>query len=259
MNDLRAFYSNVALVELTEIPVSEMDKLLGKDDADPLLHGIPLYFDKNKRVYPMPEKGELRFDEEKNGRRSIETYSAESIRHSTQQRRADSAAVEQGLRRRAGDPGLAGEGVDTAGVGGGVHQDPQFSEQQLIGTMYKTADGNLIEMVPIARMCHEINRGYCLSMGDTSQPRWKDAPIWQKQSAIYGVAKLIENPKATPEEMHEAWMKQKIADGWIYGTFKDAENKTHPCLLPYNRLPRFQRAKDYIFKAVVNTICGDAE
>lgn len=28
----------------------------------------------------------------------------------------------------------------------------------------------------IAELCHEINRIYCLSIGDASQPTWADAP-----------------------------------------------------------------------------------
>ena len=39
----------------------------------------------------------------------------------------------------------------------------------------------------IAKVCHEVNRAYCMSQGDGSQPRWEDAPDWQKQSAISGV------------------------------------------------------------------------
>ena len=39
----------------------------------------------------------------------------------------------------------------------------------------------------IARICHEANAAYCLSLGDTSQTDWDNAPDWQKKSAINGV------------------------------------------------------------------------
>ena len=47
--------------------------------------------------------------------------------------------------------------------------------------------------------------------------------------------------------------RDKIADGWVYGKIKDAELKTHPCCVPYEQLPVEQRAKDYIFRAIVKT------
>ena len=40
-----------------------------------------------------------------------------------------------------------------------------------------------MDRTEIARVAHEINRAYCASLGDTSQPAWEDAPEWQQQSA----------------------------------------------------------------------------
>lgn len=104
----------------------------------------------------------------------------------------------------------------------------------------------------IARVCHEANRAYCQSIGDHSQVSWDDAPQWQKDSAEYGVAKAIQG--ATPEELHESWTAQKVADGWVYGEVKDAEAKTHPCMVPYADLPEAQRRKDGLFGAIVNAL-----
>lgn len=106
----------------------------------------------------------------------------------------------------------------------------------------------------IARVCHEVNRAYCISQGDTSQPTWEDAPEWQRASAIAGVAAIIAKPDTTPEQSHEGWMAQKEADGWTYGAVKDADLKTHPCFVPYNELPIAQRTKDYLFGAVVRSL-----
>lgn len=103
----------------------------------------------------------------------------------------------------------------------------------------------------IAKVCHEVNRAYCRSIGDDSQPAWEDAPEWQKKSAISGVEYHLNN-EVTPENSHENWMREKETDGWIYGDVKDPENKTHPCMVPYDQLPIEQRTKDYLFKAVVD-------
>lgn len=110
-------------------------------------------------------------------------------------------------------------------------------------------DKDQIEIV--ASVCHEANRGWCNAIGDHSQPTWEDAPQWQKDSAIMGVKFHIENPGAGPSGSHESWMKQKVADGWVYGPVKDAEAKTHHCMVPYGDLPSDQRMKDHLFVAIV--------
>lgn len=109
-----------------------------------------------------------------------------------------------------------------------------------------------LEIEKIAKACHEVNRAYCLSLGDASQPAWEDAPQWQKDSVILGVKLHVNNPNAGPQASHESWMDQKIDDGWKYGTTKDPEAKIHPCIVPFEKLPVEQQAKDFIFRAVVH-------
>ena len=106
----------------------------------------------------------------------------------------------------------------------------------------------------IARVCHEANRAYCAALGDNSQPAWDDAPEWQRSSARVGVQFIIDNPKALPSASHESWLAQKAAEGWKYGAYKDPENKLHPCYVPYEQLPVEQKAKDYIFGAIVRAM-----
>ena len=106
----------------------------------------------------------------------------------------------------------------------------------------------------IAKVAHEINRAFCLAIGDTSQPTWEDAPDWQKNSAIAGVKIHMLNPDLTPQESHAAWLEHKVKDGWVYGPEKDSEKKTHPCVIAYEDLPLEQKAKDYLFKQVIHSL-----
>lgn len=113
----------------------------------------------------------------------------------------------------------------------------------------------LIPVIEIARICHEANRAYCRCIGDSSQPMWEDAPDWQVQSALNGVCFHIENPGANDAASHENWLREKIADGWQYGEIKNANYKTHPCIVPFEQLPIEQQIKDKIFRSIVHSLC----
>jgi hypothetical protein len=102
-----------------------------------------------------------------------------------------------------------------------------------------------------AMLAHEANRFYCVSIGDTTQVPWSDAPQWQKDSAINGVKQIAQDPLTTAAQSHEGWLKEKREAGWVYGEVKDADKKTHHCMVPYEQLPAEQRTKDAIFGAVV--------
>lgn len=106
----------------------------------------------------------------------------------------------------------------------------------------------------IARVCHMVNNAYCDAIKDKTQPSWKEVNEQLKLSVIAGVKFLEANPDASPSEQHDAWMQNKLADGWVYGETKDEKQKTHPCLVPYEQLPLEQRVKDYLFQAVVRAL-----
>ena len=106
----------------------------------------------------------------------------------------------------------------------------------------------------ISRVCHEANRAWCLVNGDDSQTPWITAPDWHRDSVINGVKFAIMNSDAPASAQHDAWMAEKIADGWVYGETKDANTKTHPCLVPFDQLPKYQQQKDRLFRAIVKAL-----
>lgn len=103
----------------------------------------------------------------------------------------------------------------------------------------------------IARVVHEANRAYCTSIGDYSQLPWEEAPEWQRESALAGVKFVLAYPEAPPSANHVSWYEVKAKDGWRYGPLKDPVKKEHPCMVPFEDLPKEQQAKDVLFRAVV--------
>jgi hypothetical protein len=110
----------------------------------------------------------------------------------------------------------------------------------------------IVKIEACARAAHEVNRAYCIALGDLSQAAWDAAPTWQKESSYQGVEKARED--ATPEQIHNSWLAEKIATGWKYGEVKDPDKKEHPCLVPYADLPEAQRAKDDLFLSTVRAV-----
>ena len=103
----------------------------------------------------------------------------------------------------------------------------------------------------VARICHEANRAICQSMGDYSQPTWKEAPEWQVESTLSGIQNILDGKIASPQDAHNSWANHKLEQGWTYGPVKDPVAKTHPLLIPYKDLSPMDKVKDAVFFAIV--------
>lgn len=108
--------------------------------------------------------------------------------------------------------------------------------------------------VKIASVCHEANKAWCEANADYSQKHWDEAEQWQIYSALKGVEFRLANPDAKEDAQHNAWMKDKVDAGWVYGEEKDANLLTHPCIVPFDQLPLFQQKKDKLFCAIVDAL-----
>lgn len=108
----------------------------------------------------------------------------------------------------------------------------------------------------IAELCYEVNRVICSIDSDDpkARPSWSTATAETKGSVRQGVFEQFNALNITPEESHKRWMKNKEAEGWVYGETLDIELKVHPNLRPYDELSSIQQLKDYVFLAIV-TIC----
>src|SRR5689334_11517969 len=45
-------------------------------------------------------------------------------------------------------------------------------------------------------------------------------------------------------KVHEAWMQERLSQGWTFGRQLDQTRKKHPCMVAYERLPELERDVD---------------
>ena len=108
-----------------------------------------------------------------------------------------------------------------------------------------------LEIILIAKACHVMNSQFCSIIGDKVLD-WDELSVGLKASIMTGVEAAIEG-NSTPEQSHQSWLDCRTNLGWTYGE-RDDEKKTHPCMVPYDKLPERQKAKDKIFLAVVDAL-----
>lgn len=102
----------------------------------------------------------------------------------------------------------------------------------------------------IAQILYDANGAMCRINNEDWKP-WNELTEEQQKGYEKAVLMKLSNPEMTPKEQHEAWMKQRTEQGWVFGEVKDVEKKTSPCLIPYEELPANQRIKDDLFQAIV--------
>jgi hypothetical protein len=105
----------------------------------------------------------------------------------------------------------------------------------------------------LSKMVHESNKALCEELGDKSQKPWNEAPGYNHMSAMAGIQAVLDNPEITPSQIHDVWMIQKQADGWVHGKTKDRDKKTHPSIVPYEQLSSTEQYKDYLVIYIVKS------
>jgi len=112
-----------------------------------------------------------------------------------------------------------------------------------------------ISVEEIAKVCHEANRALTACVGDVPvQSPWELVSEDMRKSCIRGVEFALANPNAPASAQHEAWVADRLANGWTLGPERSDLLKTHPMLIPYEQMPEHVQKKDALFKAIVNAL-----
>jgi len=74
-----------------------------------------------------------------------------------------------------------------------------------------------------------------------------------KEQFIQTIERICQDGYRTnPEKEHDSWWNAYIDMGWKYGPVRDQEKKTHPDMVPFDKLPKSERDKDAIFLDLCN-------
>jgi hypothetical protein len=63
-------------------------------------------------------------------------------------------------------------------------------------------------------------------------------------SAVHLTPEILELTELLARNAHETWARQRLADGWRYGSQRDDMRKEHPGLVPYESLPESEKEYD---------------
>lgn len=63
---------------------------------------------------------------------------------------------------------------------------------------------------------------------------------------------LLELLEKIAENVHNVWAYARISEGWTWGKERNDTMKQHPCLVPYEELPEFE--KDYDRNTAMETL-----
>jgi hypothetical protein len=77
---------------------------------------------------------------------------------------------------------------------------------------------------------------------------WEERDLKFRMNMIKAVSSQCGKGRRTsPKELHDAWVMAYKKMGWKYGERRDVIFKTHPDMVPFNKLCRKEQEKDWVF------------
>ena len=159
------------------------------------------------------------------------------------------AAAKKKTSRKVSKEGLSSDGIVGEWVGILREKGMFTASTEAILTEDAVRQRGLAEVNRIARSVHFLMAAFAVYHGEKDQVAWKDLDVDRRIVVKQNVMATLQG--ATPEDLHDAWVYALEEAGWVYGETKDPEAKTHPCLVPFEELPDYQKEKDFLFQAAV--------
>lgn len=108
-----------------------------------------------------------------------------------------------------------------------------------------------IDVEQVARTCHQALKTYSESIAEYHLSNWGDASERYRELMCIAVEIHLAGD-FDAEVTHSSWVEEQLNQGWSYGPVRDVKKKQHPCIVPFNQLPREQQLKGQIFRNIVH-------
>lgn len=78
--------------------------------------------------------------------------------------------------------------------------------------------------------------------------KWSKRDLKFRNNMVRAVAKQCGKDRITsPQKLHDAWVEAYEKMGWKYGPVRNVKLKTHPDMVPFEKLGRKEQEKDWVF------------
>ena len=103
----------------------------------------------------------------------------------------------------------------------------------------------------IAKVCYSALLEYDKTIDFGLQKDWNQSPAWQQEDFFRMVNFVLNNPKCSPDDIHEHWLENKRIEGWKKGKEIDEKEKAHPNLTPFSMIPKDQKRKYAVLLGII--------
>lgn len=100
-----------------------------------------------------------------------------------------------------------------------------------------------------AKFVYEAARVENVAAGRPINPEpWDKRPTAFRENMIRAVSRQCGPRRLTsPKALHDAWVRAYKRMGWKYGEKRDPRALTHPDMVPFSKLGRLEREKDWVY------------
>lgn len=109
-----------------------------------------------------------------------------------------------------------------------------------------------INIENVAEIIHETCAGELKGFTRKDQPSWFDLQSHEQNKIINMIQDFVYNSKMNIRDYHASYVKNRLADGYKYGTEFSSFYKCDPHLVPFDDLPVQYKLKLTLFETLVN-------
>jgi hypothetical protein len=130
-----------------------------------------------------------------------------------------------------------------------------YSVARLHRAIQAEADVHRFIIADIARIAHEATRQLAMVYNET-RTAWEALSDDLQQLIIQRVREHLEHPEQSAQSTHDAWVDRRLLEGWQYAADLNLQERRHPHLMPFHKLPPRERARQTLFVSTITALAS---